>query len=64
MIDTERVFAYRALVFARNDPTELPGFDQDPYVSNGNFEARTLADLAEEYEYVRLGQPWFFRRLE
>src|SRR5262245_14258153 len=30
--DTERVFAYRALVFARNDATALPGFDQDPWV--------------------------------
>ncbi|WP_317168383.1 hypothetical protein [Polaribacter sp. 11A2H] len=29
VIDTERVFSYRALYFARNDQTALPGFDQD-----------------------------------
>ncbi|WP_254712948.1 DinB family protein [Polaribacter sp. NJDZ03] len=29
VIDTERVFSYRALCFARNDQTALPGFDQD-----------------------------------
>src|SRR5262245_7390101 len=32
IIDTERVFAYRALRIARNDTTELPGFEQDDYV--------------------------------
>ncbi|MGE3820687.1 MAG: DinB family protein, partial [Isosphaeraceae bacterium] len=34
VIDTERVFAYRALRFARKDPTPLPSFDQDDYVAN------------------------------
>ena len=33
IIDTERIFAYRALRFARNDTTELVGFEQDPYVA-------------------------------
>src|SRR5579863_6655439 len=31
LIDDERIYVYRALRFARNDSTELPGFDQDPY---------------------------------
>src|SRR5262245_43046240 len=31
IIDSERVFAYRALVFSRNDSTVLPGFDQDKW---------------------------------
>ena len=31
VIDTERVFAYRALRFARNDPQNLPGFEQDDH---------------------------------
>ena len=34
VIDTERVFCYRALSFARNDQTALPGFDQDVFVDN------------------------------
>src|SRR6185295_9277028 len=32
VIDDERIYAYRALRFARNDMTELPGFEQDEYV--------------------------------
>jgi hypothetical protein len=53
MIDGERVFAYRALCFARGDRTPLPGFEQDDYVAGGNFNARTLADLIDELEAVR-----------
>src|SRR5438105_3989738 len=34
VIDCERVFAYRALVFARNDATPLPGFDQEPWAKH------------------------------
>src|SRR3712207_807615 len=44
--DSERVFAYRALCIARGDTAPLPGMDQDAYVTNANFNARTLRDLA------------------
>ena len=53
MLDTERVFQYRALRFARNDSTNLPGFDQDMYVPNSNASSRTLNDLVEEYKAIR-----------
>jgi len=53
IIDTERIMAYRALRFARNDNTELPGFDQDTYVTAGNFNDRSLYDLAHEFGVVR-----------
>jgi hypothetical protein len=53
MADTERVFAYRALCFARGDQTPLPGFDQDDYVAGANFNERTLADLCHEFAAVR-----------
>jgi DinB superfamily len=53
LIDAERVFAYRALRFARGDRTPVPGFEQDDYVLGGNFDARTLADLTDELEVVR-----------
>ncbi|WP_273274346.1 DinB family protein, partial [Maribacter polysiphoniae] len=36
ILDTERVFQYRALRFMRGDETPLPGFDQDLYVPNSN----------------------------
>ncbi len=32
IIDTERIFQYRAFRFSRNDQTPLMGFDQDEYV--------------------------------
>ncbi|HEX3868748.1 MAG TPA: DinB family protein, partial [Gemmatimonadaceae bacterium] len=51
--DTERVMAYRALRFARNDSTELAGFDENAFVRNGNFADRTLGGLVEELQVVR-----------
>jgi len=53
--DSERVFAYRLLRIARADSTPLSGFEQDDWIRDGNFGARTLADLAQELEYVRRG---------
>src|ERR1051325_1202796 len=53
MIDTERIFGYRALRFARNDQTPITGFEQDDYVTNGGFDERSLSDLASEFEHVR-----------
>ena len=53
IIDAERVFQYRALRFARNDKTPLPGFDQDDYVPSSNAAKRTVEDLREEYIAVR-----------
>ncbi len=53
VIDSERIFAYRALRFARNDATPLPGFEQDDYVRAGGFGACRLQDLADEFALVR-----------
>lgn len=53
--DDERIYAYRALRFARNDKTELPGFDQDEYTRYANANRRTLDDLLGELASVRDG---------
>ena len=53
VIDVERIFAYRALRFARNDKTPLPEFDEDDYVKYANFDSRTLIDLSDEFRIVR-----------
>jgi len=53
MIDAERIFAYRALRFARNDRTPLPGFDENSYAPEANAGARTLAHLVREMETLR-----------
>jgi uncharacterized damage-inducible protein DinB len=53
VIDAERVFAYRALCFARGESAPLPAFDQDIYVAHSGAGARRLVDLADEFEAVR-----------
>lgn len=53
MIDTERVFAYRALRFARNDKTALPGMDQDLFAEHTTAKERKLEGLLEEFAVVR-----------
>jgi len=53
IIDTERIFAYRALRIARNDATPMAGFEQDDYVLNSETTKRSLASLIEEYKTVR-----------
>lgn len=63
IIDCERIFAYRALRFARNDPAPLPGFEQEPYMLAACFNERPLADLVNEYEHVRLATIDLFRSL-
>lgn len=64
LVDTERIFAYRALRFARNDATPLPGFDENSYVDNASFGARSLADLADEFELVRKSNLYLFKNLD
>jgi hypothetical protein len=51
--DTERVFTYRGLCFSRNDRTPLPGFEQNDYVENADFNSRSLRDLIDEFRAVR-----------
>lgn len=60
LVDTERTFAYRALVFSRNY-AELPGFDQDVYIQNNDFNARPIQDLAAEYKAVRESTLFLYR---
>ncbi|MFT5103051.1 MAG: hypothetical protein ACI86C_000702 [Candidatus Latescibacterota bacterium] len=54
LIDTERVFMYRAMQFARANNVVLEGFDQDVFVENSNANARVMNDLVAEYEAVRM----------
>ena len=53
ILDTERIFAYRALRFGRGDETALAGFDQDTYIIPSNASNRSIASILEEYEAVR-----------
>ncbi len=51
--DAERVFAYRMLCIARGDTSNFPGFEEDDYVKNAQFNRRSLASLAAELNAVR-----------
>lgn len=54
MMDAERIFAYRALRFARNDKTPLAGFEEKDYAPEANAQHRTVLQLADEMERLRL----------
>jgi hypothetical protein len=60
MIDTERVFSFRAFVFSRED-ISLPGFDQETYVLSTDFNSRTIQSLADEFKAVREATLFLYR---
>jgi hypothetical protein len=53
VIDSERVFAYRALSFARGDAAQLPGFEQDDWMKALSLGDVSLESLIDEYKDVR-----------
>ena len=62
--DAERVFAYRALRFARGDEGALLSFDEKAFVAGGGFDRRTLADLVAELRAVRQATLALLRSLD
>lgn len=59
--DAERIFAFRALAFARGDTQPLPGFEENDYVRAANFDSWKLGDLSEQYALVRRSTIVLFR---
>jgi uncharacterized damage-inducible protein DinB len=53
LVDDERIYGYRALRFARNDATELPGFEQDDYAAQSRAGERSVESLLDEHAAVR-----------
>ena len=53
IVDDERIYAYRALRFARNEQQNLIGFDQDSYAFYSQADNRDLDNIFEEYDAVR-----------
>ncbi len=49
VIDTERVFAYRAIHIARKDTTPLASFDENSWAGNSLANARPLASIKQEF---------------
>jgi len=52
-IDAERIFAYRALRFARNDKTNLSPFEENDYATQANATGRSLQKIAMEMAHLR-----------
>src|SRR5690554_5446823 len=63
VIDAERVFAYRALSFARGAATPLPSFEENDWAREGKFDAWRISDLAEHYALVRRANVVMLRNL-
>lgn len=61
MIDTERIFCYRALCFARKEAFHLPGFDENEYAANASANNRTWQSLKEEFIAVRNATELLFK---
>lgn len=64
IIDDERIYSYRALRSARNDTTELPGFDQELFAAASDANERDLDDILEEYTAVRAATITLFQNLK
>ncbi len=62
--DTERVFTYRALRFARADATPLPGFDQDVWAKTTNANDQTLVSLLDDFQALRAATLTLFRTFD
>ena len=61
IIDTERVFSYRALTYARGDKVVLPNIKENVYVENSNINNRTVTDILDELKTVRLASISLFK---
>lgn len=64
MVDTERIMAYRALCIARGEKNALPGYDDNEYVANANFNASSLTILTHHLELVRAANLALFKTFD
>jgi hypothetical protein len=53
LIDTERIFMYRCFRIARNDKTELAGFDQDNFIIPSEANSKSKEQILEEFSENR-----------
>jgi hypothetical protein len=61
VMDAERIFAYRALCFARGESQHLPGFDENSYANEAPASHRTMLDITEEIFTLRKSTRWLFK---
>jgi hypothetical protein len=63
IIDSERVFSYRALTFSRRDASPLPGFDENSWAAHAGGASRRWKDLLEEFKAVRTATEYLYESL-
>jgi len=63
ILDTERIFAYRALRISRNDKLPMQGFEQNDYVPYYEVAHRSPVSLMEEYELLRRSTISLFKNM-
>jgi len=64
LLDTERLFAFRALAMARSGGVDLPGMDQDEWAATSNAGDRELDDLAAEWAALRRANIYLFASMD
>jgi hypothetical protein len=62
--DAERLFAFRALWFARGEQAALPGMEPNPWVALSNANTRPISDLLAEFDHVRAASIGLFANLD
>lgn len=63
IVDSERVFAYRAMSIARGELQNLPGFEEDNYAAESGHHECKLKQLNEEFSLVRRSNVLLFKHL-
>jgi CO dehydrogenase/acetyl-CoA synthase gamma subunit (corrinoid Fe-S protein) len=63
VIDNERIMAYRALRFSRNDKTNLPGYDEEVLAAHTVASKRSVTDLMEEFILIRQTSLLLFKNM-
>jgi hypothetical protein len=53
LVDAERFFGHRAFCISRSDPNPLPGFDENAYVAQSNYDSQSVSDLAHAFALLR-----------
>ena len=63
LIDSERVFGYRAFSISRGEIKNLPGFDENEYMLTAPYDHIPLKDLLDEFRLVRSANTAMFKNL-
>lgn len=64
IIDSELVMTFRALWFARNDTSPLPGFEQEDFVKTAGSNNRPLSSLIDEWVYLRRSNMFLYKSFD